>query len=142
MRTALAVLVLTLMPGRDVPAWPWAEQVQLDKFVHAFLFGMQSLLLGLALASMRWRFRIGPRALGAVLAIAYGGVIELLQQAMGQGRQGDVLDLLADAAGALFGSGLLSGGVRRWDPRIIPAATVSLVPSSMRIKLPEFLLRV
>ncbi|HQV38384.1 MAG: VanZ family protein [Flavobacteriales bacterium] len=110
---AVAVLVLTLMPGRDVPAWPWAEQVQLDKFVHAFLFGMQSLLLGLALASMRWRFRIGPRALGAVLAIAYGGVIELLQQAMGQGRQGDVLDLLADAAGALFGYGLLSWRVRR-----------------------------
>ena len=106
---AVAVLVLTLMPGRDVPAWPWAERVQLDKIVHAFLFGMQSLLLGMALASLgKWRSRIGPLAVAAVVAIAFGGMIELLQEGMGEGRHGDVLDLLADAAGALIGYGLLS----------------------------------
>lgn len=111
---AAAVLVLTLMPSRDVPAWPWAEQVQLDKFVHAFLFGMQSLLLGLALADFgAWRSRIGPLAVAAVVAIAYGGMIELLQEGMGAGRHGDVLDLLADAAGALIGFGVLSWRARR-----------------------------
>ncbi len=111
---AVAVLALTLMPASDVPAWPWAEQVQLDKFIHAFLFGMQSLLLGVALAGLgSWRSRIGPLALGAVLAIAYGGVIELLQEGMCAGRHGDVLDLLADAAGALLGYGLLSWRVWR-----------------------------
>lgn len=110
---AVAVLVLTLMPSRDVPAWPWAEKVQLDKFVHAFLFGMQSLLLGVALAGMgTWRSRISPLAVAAVVAIAYGGMIELLQEGMGAGRHGDVLDLLADGAGALIGYGLL-----RWRSR-------------------------
>lgn len=111
---AVAVLVLTLMPGRDVPAWPWAEKVQLDKFVHAFLFGMQSLLLGMALAGMgKWRSRIGPLAVATVVAIVFGGVIELLQQGMGAGRHGDVLDLLADAAGAIIGYGFLSWRSRK-----------------------------
>ncbi|MEO5585673.1 MAG: VanZ family protein [Flavobacteriales bacterium] len=109
-----AVLVITLMPSRDVPAWPWAEKVQLDKFVHAFLFGMQSLLLGMALAGMgEWRSRIGPSAVAAVAAIAFGGVIELLQESMGAGRHGDILDLLADAAGAIIGYGLLSWRSRK-----------------------------
>lgn len=106
---AVAVLVLTLMPSRDVPAWPWAEKVHLDKFVHAFLFGMQSLLLGMALAGMgKWRSRMAPLAVAAVVAIAFGGVIELLQEGMGAGRHGDILDLLADAAGAILGYGFLS----------------------------------
>lgn len=111
---AVAVLVLTLMPGRDVPAWPWAEKVQLDKFVHAFLFGMQSLLLGMALAGMgKWGSRTGPLAVAAVVAIAYGALIELLQEGMGAGRHGDFLDLLADAAGAVIGYGVLNWRSRK-----------------------------
>lgn len=100
---ALAILVLTLMPGSDVPGWPWAERVQLDKFVHAFLFGVQCVLLGLALAQVWPGRRIGPLALAAVLALCFGGVIELLQEAMGEGRHGDLADLLADAVGVLLG---------------------------------------
>ncbi len=105
---AAGILVLTLMPANDVPAWPWAEQVQLDKWVHAFLFGVQGGLLGMALHRYRpLANRTGMLVLGCVLAIAYGGIIELLQSLMGEGRQGDVLDLLADAAGALLGLALL-----------------------------------
>lgn len=105
---AVAVLMLTLMPGNDVPAWPWAEAVHLDKFVHAILFAVQSLLLGIALGSMgAWRSRISPVAVAALVAIVYGGVIELLQEGMDAGRHGDVLDLLADSVGALIGYGLL-----------------------------------
>ncbi len=105
---ALGILVLTLMPASDVPAWPWAERVQLDKWVHAFLFGVQGVLLGLALIRMRPSGnRTGLLVLATLLAIAYGGLIEVLQSLLGDGRTGDVMDLLADAAGALLGLALV-----------------------------------
>ena len=105
---ALAIMVLTLMPGNDLQGWPWAERVQLDKWVHAFLFGVQCVLLGMAFARTRPSGgRIRPYLLAAVLAIAYGGAIELIQEAMGDGRHGDVLDLFADTVGVLLGYWLL-----------------------------------
>jgi VanZ family protein len=97
-------LVLTLMPAGDVPAWPWAERVQLDKWVHAFLFGVQGVLLGMALLQMGpTGHRTGLLVIATLLAITYGGLIEVLQASMGDGREGDVMDLLADTAGALLG---------------------------------------
>lgn len=105
---ALAILVLTLMPAREVPGWPWADRVQLDKWVHAFLFGVQCVLLGLALTGV-WpqAGRTGTYIMATVVAVAYGGIIELLQESMGNGRHGDTMDLLADAAGVLLGYGYL-----------------------------------
>ena len=95
---AVVILVLTLMPGSDVPSWPWAETIQFDKLVHAGLFGVQAFLLGLALMS---KVHVRTALLVALLvAIAYGGAIELLQGTMGLGRDADVLDLLADSVGA------------------------------------------
>lgn len=95
---AVVILVLTLMPGSDVPAWPWAETVHFDKLVHAGLFGVQAILLGLALRST---VNVKTAFLVALLvAIVYGGAIELLQGAMHMGRDADIFDLLADAVGA------------------------------------------
>lgn len=105
---ALAIVALTLAPAKDVPGWPWAERVQLDKWVHAFLFGVQCVLLGLAFTrACPSRGRTGLYLLAAFLAVAYGGIIELLQESMGNGRHGDVQDLLADAAGVVLGYALL-----------------------------------
>lgn len=110
----LGILVLTLMPASEVPSWPLADLLHVDKFVHAFLFGVQSVLLGLALADMRmWRSSAQPLVIGLLLAILYGAVIELLQECMGEGRHGDAWDLLADSMGALIGYAFL-----RWRQRV------------------------
>lgn len=105
---AAFILVLTLAPGSDVPSWPWAEKVQLDKWVHAFLFCVQSVLLGRAFLHVR---PLGHKAslLGVAtgVAIAFGGAIEVMQEVMGAGRHGDWHDLMADAAGALVGLAVL-----------------------------------
>lgn len=111
---AVAILVLTLMPSSGVPRWPWAAQIHLDKFVHAVLFGVQGVLLGLALANVRtWRSPAHPFLLALILAILYGALIEVLQENMGAGRHGDIWDLVADGAGALLGYGFL-----RWRQRV------------------------
>src|SRR5690606_27055636 len=104
----MGILVLTLMPSSGVPRWPWIAQLHLDKFVHAFLFGMQCVLLGLAFArSTSQRYAARPFFLAFLLALAYGAMIEVLQEGMGTGRRGDLGDLLADGAGALLGYALL-----------------------------------
>lgn len=83
----VAVLLwLCLTPSANLPTIDlW------DKIEHALawivLTGM-----GLALSPRR------PRAIVA-FAFALGAFVEVAQSLMGQGRQGDLLDLLADAIG-------------------------------------------
>lgn len=111
---ALGIMLLTLMPASDVPRWPWAAQVHLDKFVHAFLFGVQAVLLGLAIATRRtWRSPAQPFFLVLLIALLFGALIEVLQENMDIGRHGDVWDLMADGAGALLGYSFL-----RWRQRV------------------------
>lgn len=105
---ALAVLVLTLMPASDVPRIGWAERLAVDKLVHVVLFGVQGILLALVFSGRRgWRYMAHPYLLALLAAIAFGALVEVLQELMGLGRHADVLDLLADAAGALAGLAFL-----------------------------------
>lgn len=112
---AAGVLVITLMPVGDVPRLSWAEQLRVDKFVHAFLFGVQGVLLGLALASSgrAWRSPSHPLLLGLVLTVLFGALVEVLQELMAWGRHGDPLDLLADTLGAVAGFFFLWGKQRK-----------------------------
>lgn len=98
---ALIILVLTLMPGEDVPDLGWAELLNLDKPVHAVLFGIQTWLLGVALSGATrwgkpWR---RPALTAAGISLVYGGLTELLQGTMMLGRTADPFDLLADGVG-------------------------------------------
>lgn len=96
----MAILYLTLvprpLPDNDVEWWPHT-----DKVVHALMFGG----LYFCAAVDLWRGRRAPYGRRLLLALGvatFGGVIELLQGAMHMGRGADVLDLLADALGALL----------------------------------------
>lgn len=110
---AAFILVLTLMPVSDVPELSWADQLRLDKFVHAFLFGVQGVLLGWALAgSGQWRSSTRPLIWAFVVAVLFGALVEVLQELMQLGRHGDPLDLLADGLGALGGFFFLWGKQR------------------------------
>lgn len=96
----LAILWLTLvphpLPEADIPLFEDA-----DKAVHAIMFG------GLAAVACYDCRRAFPGRLGigralviALVAGAFGGVIELLQMAMNAGRSAETFDFVADAAGA------------------------------------------
>lgn len=86
------IALATLTPPDRMPQGP----VGLDKVFHALAFG--ALVLPAAL--------LRPDRLPVVLllAIAYGGLIELIQPLVG--RSAEWVDLLADALGALAGAGL------------------------------------
>ncbi|MDE6514321.1 MAG: VanZ family protein [Muribaculaceae bacterium] len=97
-----AILYLTLaphpLPDNDISFWEHT-----DKIVHAIMFG------GLYFCAWFdiWRNKKAPLNLRLLLATGvtlFGGVIELLQRAMQQGRGAEWADLAADAAGALLGA--------------------------------------
>lgn len=95
-----AVLYLTLvpkpLPDTDISLWEHT-----DKIVHALMFGGLCFCFGFDI----WRGRRAPlpyRLLLAAGAGLFGGVIELLQDAMNMGRGGDWADFAADCAGSLL----------------------------------------
>lgn len=89
--STVGVLVMCFTPAKSVPQH---EVFQADKLFHVLAF----LIVGYA-----WR-RSGlstMRALVIGLLLAIG--TEIGQTLLGQGRQGDVLDVLADVIGTLLG---------------------------------------
>ncbi|WKZ65931.1 MAG: VanZ family protein [Flavobacteriales bacterium] len=93
------------MPGRALPAWHWADLLSVDKAVHAGLFAVLAVLV---LLGLRAHAGGAPLSVPAILwavatCIAYGGLLELMQQLPALGRRGDLNDLLANTAGCGLG---------------------------------------
>lgn len=104
-----AILVVTLIPGRAVPAVGFSG---MDLLIHLAVFGAWGAAVGSELRTARVAALIG---VGAVFALA----TELLQIAI-PGRAFSWWDLLADIAGVSLGV-LLARSVRRKDGA--PSAT-------------------
>ncbi|HEX2616922.1 MAG TPA: VanZ family protein, partial [Flavobacteriales bacterium] len=85
---ALIILVLCLLPSKQLPEWHWFDLFDLDKVVHAGLFFVLALLLAQAFRSaqrpQRWL------VWAVVIAVAYGISTELLQGLEAMGRRTDV----------------------------------------------------
>jgi VanZ family protein len=86
---ALVVQLLVLPEPAFVPS---ITALITDKVLHALVFGLLAVLLYVL---------AGPRTTLAVFAAVVGiGVLDELHQAFVPGREADLADLLADAAGA------------------------------------------
>ena len=99
------IVVLSLAPIGRVE---FAEDVPLaDKWTHMVMYGFLALVVW-------WEtVRRGPcpswsylLVVGLLLPIALGGLLEILQSTLTTYRSGEWLDFVADALGALVGSGL------------------------------------
>jgi VanZ family protein len=99
---ALVITYLSLAPGDQLP------EVRLwDKFEHVLAY--------VALAMWFGGITVRRGHLWVALAlIGYGVLIELLQGWMGLGRQAELYDLGADAAGIIAGLLLALTPVGRW----------------------------
>jgi VanZ family protein len=86
---------------------PAVFELASDKIVH--FLGYFALAMWFAGVTRVRRYPV----VGALL-IALGGVIEILQGVMGNGRDAEWLDLLADALGVIAALGLAYAGLGRW----------------------------
>lgn len=106
----LAILYLTLWPdplqGTHIELFEGA-----DKVVHGIMMMGMILCMGLDALRKKAAHRLddsvrAPKGLLFVyflIVSLFGGAIELLQGAMGMGRGEDMMDFLADVAGAFVG---------------------------------------
>ena len=109
------ILYLTLvpkpLPDNDIELFPGA-----DKVVHAIMFGALTGAIAIDRAS-RWGMKalsVGSLVAYALIGSITGGVIELLQGALGMGRSADVYDFAADTAGAILAACAARPVIRRW----------------------------
>ena len=96
------ILYACLLPASNLHS-PYDIQIN-DKLIHFVLYFSWVILL--YFASSRAYQRVMDRKkvlIYWIAAIAVGGCIEFLQYWMALGRSGDVLDALANTAGALTG---------------------------------------
>lgn len=111
---ALVILVLCLIPGKDLPEWHWFALFDLDKLVHAGMFFVLALLLAQAFHAARRPKRWLLTA--CLIAIAYGMATEFMQGLEAMGRRTDVNDMIANAAGAVAATWYASWRVRKGRP--------------------------
>ena len=98
----LVITVVCLLPATELPSTGLS-----DKTEHFLAFGALAFWFGSIVVrrDLPWVF---------LAAVAFGGLIEFLQSAMGWGRQGDLLDLAADSIGVALGVLLVLTPLGRW----------------------------
>ncbi len=101
---ALIIAVLTLTPAPDLPETPFWDIPHFDKLVHFGLFALLAFFGVMGFYKHRQpAIAFKKQALWtSILAIVYGCLIEFIQGFV-PGRSGEVLDILANAAGAIAG---------------------------------------
>lgn len=109
------IAVLCLVPGENLPRVGGS-----DKLKHALSFGSLAFWFGsiVARAHLPW---VG------LAAVSFGGLIELLQGAMGWGRDAEWLDAWANLLGVLVGLALARSPLGRW-PHWVEGLVAKAVP--------------
>lgn len=103
--SALLLLAVCMLPGNRLPEQP---VVNADKIFHALAFAWLSFWFayGWHKAPEGTVLRHHAALIALVFCIAYGGLIEILQELLAQNRSADWLDFLFDAIGAGIGVAL------------------------------------
>lgn len=98
---AIITLVLTLMPGKDLPD---VHFFQVDKVAHFFIFGVLMILTswGLKKTTGMHGAPVHPLLTAALLSIGFGILIEFLQRFV-PGRSFSIADMLANSIGVGLG---------------------------------------
>ena len=107
---ALFILILCGIPGRDIPHISFLEILSFDKFVHAGVFFVLILLTvrGFLLQTNFKSLQHSAKFIGFIICVFYGGLMEIMQGTLFEGRTADVFDFIADSIGCTFGLWLYS----------------------------------
>lgn len=96
----IIIAVLHAIPGSDIPKIDFADFFQLDKLIHAAIFSIGIYLFAIAIVEQQKKHFLSYLT---VSFIAYGLLLEVLQDLIFIQRSTDLLDWLADTIGVLIG---------------------------------------
>jgi VanZ family protein len=94
------ICTLFFLPGSAFPKNDWFSKIWFDKWVHIGIFTVLTFLSG-------WAFSLKEKKALILLilaAVAYGFLVEIIQDRFIKNRSYDLGDLLADTIGSLSGS--------------------------------------
>ena len=102
---AAMILLLTLLPSASMPPLSIWSLLSFDSFAHAFLFTVLIFLMIVGLKKQFSYLKLRHYAIRVSLftSVIFGIAIELMQHYFITGRQGDMIDVLADTIGCLIG---------------------------------------
>ena len=95
------VMVLTFLPGENVPGNSLLERLYFDKWVHAGIFGLMVILFirPLVVSSLSQSLKLRFFLRIAIAAAAWGLATEFIQKYFIPGRSFDIWDFVADSLG-------------------------------------------
>lgn len=101
---AFFIALLCGMPGKDIPKISWLEWVSFDKWVHASVFFILHFLFVKSYIKDGNSAGIKNSILitFAIVCIAYGGILEILQGTIFIDRSADVSDFIANSFGVFI----------------------------------------
>lgn len=102
---ALLILVLCGIPGRDIPHISFLELLSFDKFVHAGMFFVLIVLTirGFLIQTNFIKIQALAKQISLFLCVSYGGLLELMQEAVFEERSADIYDFIANSFGCFLG---------------------------------------
>lgn len=92
------------MPGKDIPSISWLELLSFDKWVHAGIFFIQTILLVIAFRKQpnSEKLRHNNIKVALLFCVFYGGILEILQGLVFIDRSADLNDFIANSTGAVI----------------------------------------
>ena len=100
----MLILALISIPSYLVPEVSWLSILGVDKFVHAFLFGILSILLMLSFMKSDENDKLTSVAIITLtVCLLYSSLTEILQASLFKHRSADILDHVANSIGAISG---------------------------------------
>lgn len=118
----LVILGLCSVPGRDIPHISFLEMLSFDKWVHAGVFFILTVLAvkGFRLQRFSVYLRGNAAFMAAGISIAYGGLLEIMQGTLFSERSADLYDFIANSFGCFVALWLYRGMARRFPKLKLP----------------------
>ena len=118
---AVLIFILLLMPDHNPDYTSWLGKFYLDKVIHTGLFFTQSffVLYGFIQLDKLGKSKVMRSVTAFILAALYGGILELMQSKVSEGRSTDINDFVANAIGALLGVVFYSFALKLFE-RFVP----------------------
>ncbi len=100
----IASLVLLCLPGSTIPKYPWLAVIHADKWIHIILFFIACYLFAWPLKKSAVKNQVRKRWLVVItlIGIAYGIIMEFVQERWIPNRSFEVGDIVADSTGCLL----------------------------------------